>query len=279
MNDDEQAELMIKENISEPHHYGEYPPDLLEIDMETDVASYPVTNLQLMVVITQPGQECSGTQINAALFLQERQTSTVSIQKKHLENLLIRWDTHCFMRQVFNENYVGENDQMVFFRYDDPLVVSTWDKWLGLKDPFVFFADQNQLEWAQSPIFMDQDFPLQDWAKSVLVGNEDKAFLVLFLNQGSLCSSALLSCIDLGDFDMWVVPMFLVNPKHNGPFKRTPCNMLFSVDFLEHVFRLWALNHHSYTSHKLYSLSPGSKKSHYLHEKGAILKPPIFHRG
>lgn len=138
---------------------------------------------------------------------------------------------------------MAENKEKVFIRYEEPLIISSCEEWSVMKSLFIYFVDLNSVEWAQGPIFLHEALPLQDWANVNFPNNEDRAFMIIFLEQTRLHTEAQPLRIFEDGVDCWIVPMFLTSPtRPYGLLSHTPCNLSFTTEFWEFAFRRWALD-------------------------------------
>lgn len=53
-------------------------------------------------------------------------------------------------------------DVQLWRMQDEPLIISSWDEWLGLKSLFVYLVDLNEVEWAQGPIILHDYVDVKD---------------------------------------------------------------------------------------------------------------------
>lgn len=217
-------------------------PDIQIEQQDIVMSEEPIFDLSSMVQIIQYAADSTSLHINVVGFSLERKTTIVAIPKKFIDYILEFWDAHNLLRRLFNENYVAENVENVFIRYGDPLVINTWLDWLAILPLLTYFADCNKVEWAQGPVFLNVNSPLQDWAELYFVANKDKAFLVLLMDHGKLITEGLQSHIFEDELDTWAILMYLTTPKKRHELlAHIPCNLYFSRDFWESTLRRWAL--------------------------------------
>lgn len=142
------------------------------------------------------------------------------------------WDTYNILRQLFNECYGAKDKGRVYIRYEDPLIINNWEEWLGLKSLFIYFTDLNRVEWAQGPIFLSEDHPLQDWANAFFANNKERVLMMLFLEQGRLHAEAQPTRVFEDELDYRVVPICITTPiTPFGLLPHTPCNISFTMKF------------------------------------------------